>query len=157
MTNDTTRREALFYVATAAGALALGGSRGAYAQSEQPLSEGQKGRMTMTDHDMKACIDECEKCHRTCVAAVRYCLEKGGRHAAPEHIRLLIDCAEICQTSANFMLRGSAVHKTICGACAEVCDRCAESCEAIGDDAQMQDCAEVCRACADSCRKMANG
>lgn len=157
MTNDTTRREALFYAATAAGALALGRSRGAYAQSERPSSEAQKGQMTMTDHDMEAYIDERENCHRACVRAARYCLEKGGRHAAPEHIRLLIDCAEICQTSANFMLRGSAVHKTICGACAEVCDRCAESCEAIGDDAQMKECAEVCRACADSCRKMAKG
>jgi hypothetical protein len=111
----------------------------------------------MTDHDMKACIDECEKCHRVCVETSRYCLEKGGRHAAPEHIRLLIDCAEICQTSANFMLRGSAVHKTICGACAEICERCAESCESIADDAQMQACAKACRTCAESCRNMAKG
>lgn len=157
MTKNTTRREALVYVASAAGALALGGAREAYGQSERPLSPTQKGQMTMTDHDMKACIDECEKCHRVCVETVRYCLEKGGRHAAPKHILLLIDCAEICQTNANFMLRGSAVHQAICGACAKTCERCAESCESIGDDAQVKACAKTCRACAESCRNMAKG
>jgi len=157
MTVDTTRREALVFVASAAGAIAFGGAREAYGQSERSASATPMGQMTMTDHDMNACIDECDKCHRICVETARYCLEKGGRHAAAEHVGLLIDCAEICQTSANFMLRGSAVHKNICGACAEVCDRCAESCDRIGDDEQLKKCARTIRACADSCRKMAKG
>jgi hypothetical protein len=152
MTQDTTRREALFYVASAAGALVLGGVRGAYGQGEHTSSP-----TTMTDHAMKACIDKSEKCHRVCVETARYCLDKGGRHAAPEQIGLLIDCAEICQTTANFMLRGSSVHKTICGACAEICDRCAESCESIGDDTRLQECAKACRDCAESCRNLAKG
>ena len=63
----------------------------------------------------------------------------------------------ICQTSMDFMLRGSVVHKAICGACAETCERCAESCESIGDDAQLKACAKTCRACAQSCRNMAKG
>ncbi len=113
--------------------------------------------MEMSDHDMNGCIDECEKCHRVCVEAASYCLEKGGRHAAPAHVRLLMDCAEICQTSANFMLRGSAAHKIICGACAEICERCAESCDGMSDDAQMKACAKTCRDCAESCRSMAKG
>jgi len=158
MTVDTTRREALLFVASAArAALGFGGAREAYGQSERPASPTPKGQMTMTDHDMHACIDECDKCHRIRVETAGYCLEKGGRHAAPEHIRLLIDCAEICQTSANFMLRGSAVHETIRGACAEVRDRCAESCDRIGDDEQVKKCSQAIRACADSCRNMAKG
>ncbi len=155
MTPETTRREALFYVASAAGALVIGGAKSAYGQSEQPASPMRKGEMAMTGNDMKACIDECEACHRVCAETARYCLEKGGRHAAPEHVGLLIDCAEICQTSANFMMRGSPVHKTVCGACAEICERCAESCDKLGDDAQLKSCAEACRACAESCRSMA--
>ena len=155
MTIDTTRRAALFYMASAAGALALAGARGANGQTERPSSPMQKGDMKMSDRDMKACIDECEKCHRICVETAQYCLDKGGRHAAAEHVRLLMDCAEICQTSANFMLRGSAVHKPICGACAEVCKRCAESCDGLSEDARLKECAAACRACADSCRKMA--
>lgn len=157
MTVDTTRREALVFAASVAGALAFGGARDAYGQSDRPASATPMGQMTMSDHDMNACIDECDKCHRICLETAMYCLQKGGRHAASEHIRLLTDCAEICQTSANFMLRGSAVHKTICGACAEVCDRCAESCDRIGDDEQLKKCSKTLRACAESCRTMAKG
>jgi hypothetical protein len=79
----------------------------------------------------------------------------GGEHAEPEHIRLLIDCADICQTSANFMLRQSHAHGKVCGVCAEVCEQCAESCARFDDDSVMQQCAEVCRTCAASCREMA--
>jgi len=79
----------------------------------------------------------------------------GGQHAEPQHIGLLLDCAEICQTSANFMLRGSDRHMRTCAVCAEVCEQCAQDCERMGDDAQMRACAEVCRRCADSCRRMA--
>lgn len=85
---------------------------------------------------------------------IAYCLEMGGRHANPQHIRLLLDCAEICQTSANFMLRGSDLHSRTCGACAEVCERCSEDCMRFEDDAMMQQCAEVCQRCAQSCREM---
>jgi hypothetical protein len=104
---------------------------------------------------MRDCIQACRDCAETCLETVRYCLEQGGRHAEASHIALLLDCAQICQTSADFMTRGSALHQRICAACAEVCERCAESCEAFGDDQQMRACAEACRRCADSCRQMA--
>jgi hypothetical protein len=82
----------------------------------------------------------------------------GGRHAEAAHVRLLLDCAQICQTSADFMLRGSSYHARTCETCAEVCLACAENCERIGpDDDMMKKCAEVCRRCAASCRQMAQG
>jgi hypothetical protein len=84
-----------------------------------------------------------------------HCLHMGGRHVEANHLTLLLDCAEICQTSANFMLRGSDLHSRTCAVCAEVCERCAESCERFTDDAMMQQCAQVCRSCAQSCREMA--
>ncbi|HWG90609.1 MAG TPA: four-helix bundle copper-binding protein [Candidatus Thermoplasmatota archaeon] len=106
---------------------------------------------------MRGCIEACTTCHQVCLETVQYCLQKGGEHASPEHLRLLLDCAEICETSANFMIRGSDHHGVTCGACAEVCVACAESCEALGDDEQMRRCAEACRTCADSCQEMAGG
>ena len=75
-------------------------------------------------------------------------------HAEPNHIRLMMDCAEICQTSANFMLRGSDLHHLTCAACAEICDRCAADCDRMSDDPRMAACAEECRRCAESCRQM---
>lgn len=104
---------------------------------------------------MQQCVDNCLNCYEVCLGTVNYCLQKGGKHAEPAHIRLLLDCAEICQTCPNFMIRDSDLYKGICGACADICDRCAQSCERFGDDAQLKSCAELCRRCAESCRKMA--
>lgn len=110
---------------------------------------------SMMDEKLRACIEECHTCHDSCAETVTHCLEMGGAHAEPSHIRLLLDCAEICQTSAYFMLRMSDFHGQICGICAEVCDRCAEDCERFADDHMMQQCAEASRSCAQSCREMA--
>ena len=104
---------------------------------------------------LQECIDNCNNCHAACLETVEYSLEKGGEHATEAHIRLLLDCAEICQTSANFMLRMSPLHAVICAACAEVCEQCARDCERFPDDRQMAACARMCRKCAESCKEMA--
>lgn len=113
--------------------------------------------MPQISAEMRDCIQECQSCHAVCLETVSHCLQKRGEHAEAEHIRLLLDCVEICQTSANFMLRGSDLHVRTCGVCAEVCDRCAEECERMADDEMMRRCAEACRQCAASCRQMAGG
>ena len=106
--------------------------------------------------EMQECIENCSTCHGVCLQTVTYCLGMGGKHAEASHIRLMLDCVEICQTSANFMLRGSDLHTRTCAVCAEVCERCAQDCDRFGDDAQMKLCADTCRRCAESCRRMAS-
>lgn len=105
--------------------------------------------------EMRVCIENCSDCHDVCMETLAHCLERGGEHAAPSHVRALLDCAQACDASRDFMLRGSELHSAICGICADACERCAESCEAIGPDDVMRNCAEVCRRCAASCRSMA--
>ncbi len=102
---------------------------------------------------MQHCIDNCTRCHQECAETLQHCLQMGGKHVEPEHVKLMLDCIEICQTSANFMLRESSLHHLTCGACAEVCAKCAEDCERMGDE-MMKRCAEVCRTCAESCGNM---
>jgi hypothetical protein len=104
---------------------------------------------------MQQCIRNCLDCYRVCLETLNHCLLKGGKHAEAGHIRLLLDCAEICRTSADFMIRGSDLHGRTCGVCAEVCRRCAEDCEGLADDEPMKACAEMCRRCAESCQRMA--
>ena len=102
--------------------------------------------------EMQECVDNCRKCHAICLQmAATHCLEVGGKHVEPTHFKLMLDGAQICQTSLDFMLRDSALHAHVCAACAKVCAACAESCEAVGD---MEDCVTACRACAESCGKM---
>ena len=115
----------------------------------------------MTSHQhvtqqMRDCARECSDCHDVCLETVSHCLHQGGKHAGPHHIRLLMDCVQICETSKDFMLRGSDLHGYTCGACAAACVRCAEDCDRLGgSDPQMKRCADSCRRCAESCRAMA--
>jgi hypothetical protein len=120
---------------------------------------GGSMEMPMGQHmsrELEECIQNCSTCHNVCLQTLTYCLGMGGKHAEASHIRLMLDCEEICQTSANFMLRGSDFHSRTCGVCAEVCERCAQDCDRFGDDAQMKLCADTCRRCAESCRRMAS-
>ena len=102
---------------------------------------------------MQMCIDLCQSCAATCLTTVTHCLEKGGAHAKQDHVRIMLDCVDACETAARFMLRGSPLHRRYCGACEETCRTCATSCE-LGNDPEMVRCAEVCRSCADACRRM---
>lgn len=105
--------------------------------------------------EMQTCIQNCTLCHQICTQTLQHCLQMGGEHAAADHVKLLLSCAEICETSANFMLLGSDFHVETCGVCADVCDRCAQDCDRWPDDEVMKICADACRRCAQSCRKMA--
>ena len=108
------------------------------------------------DQKMEQCIKNCEQCHHICMETMTHCLKLGSKHAAPDHILLLQDCIQICQTSADFMLRGSARHRYTCAACSEICEQCADDCTRLDpNDSMMKQCAEMCRRCADSCRQMA--
>jgi len=109
--------------------------------------------MAHQNQQMRECIEACQSCHELCLEMIAHCLALGGKHAAPEHIRTLVDCAQICETSADFMIRDSAFHPHTCRACAEVCERCAVSCDQVGG-VEMKQCAEECRRCADECRAM---
>ena len=103
--------------------------------------------------EMQSCIEECLRCYQSCLGdLMSHCLETGGRHLEPNHVRLMMACAEICRTSAHFMLLRSPHHVHTCRECAEICEECARSCDEVGD---MKDCAEQCRRCAASCRQMA--
>lgn len=106
--------------------------------------------------EMRNCISNCVECHASCLETSAHCLTLARENAAACHQTLLQDCAEICQTSANFMLRGSAHHEETCGVCATLCLACAESCDdRSGVDETMHRCAEICRKCAQSCERMA--
>jgi hypothetical protein len=104
---------------------------------------------------MQECIKNCTDCHKICLETLAYCQRQGGKHAAEAHLRILLDCAQVCQVSADFMTRGSTLHSRACGLCAEACEDCAKSCERFPGDAKMKACAAVCRRCAKTCRTMA--
>jgi hypothetical protein len=150
-----TERRRFLRVTLATGMLSAGSMLGVAnalaADDARPGSANMAGMSmdTATQAAIKACLD----CHSTCLEmAMTYCVQKGGRHVEAAHLGLLMNCAEICQTSANFMLSNSPFQGRLCGVCAEVCEACARNCEQLGE---MTDCAEECRRCAKICRSMA--
>jgi hypothetical protein len=107
-----------------------------------------------SDH-VRECIDRCQRCQEVCLETITHCLAMGGRHAEASHLRMLMACAELCDTSARLMLLGSEHHVDACAACTKACLACAKHCDAFIDDEVMQHCADECFRCAESCRQMA--
>lgn len=152
-------RRRLFQMAlaiAASGGLETLALKRAFAAESNSTTQETMGRTPASRQNrgpsMPEAIKSCLDCHSMCFRmATGFCLERGGRHAQPAHIRLLLNCAELCQTSANFMLSDSPLHNRVCMICAETCEACAKSCKEVGD---MQDCVEECLRCAKSCRTM---
>ena len=108
----------------------------------------------MLHNEMLSCIEACTQCHAMCLHTLEHCLNKGGNHAEAGHIRDLLDCAQICSTSADFMNRGSPRHVETCRACAVICEQCVQSCARLNDDEHMLRCLDACRHCAALCHEM---
>lgn len=104
--------------------------------------------------EMQRRINQCLASHRMCEETINYSLARGGDFVSSDHVQLLMDCAEICQVAANFMLRESPQADAVLAVCSALCRRCADDCARF-EDKQMQACAEVCRRCAETCERPA--
>ncbi|MAF59920.1 MULTISPECIES: four-helix bundle copper-binding protein [Sphingomonadales] len=135
-------------LASGTALLASGVASGAVASD----GSGHAAAMAMP---MKDCIDLCAASHAMCLETANYVASSSRSPASAPLLTLLSDCAEICQATANSMLRRSALHTILCRACADACDQCARECEQRRDDPQLTHCAEACRRCAEGCRHMA--
>lgn len=98
---------------------------------------------------------EAQSCESICVQSIQHCLHMGGSHVDPSHLRLMEDCAKICEATATFLMRGSPQHNQVTAACASICELCAQSCDRFTGDAQMKACADECRRCAAACQQIA--
>lgn len=106
-------------------------------------------------NNLEQCIRDCLECYQECLRCISHCLSQGGKHAEKEHISLMMECAQMCNTSATLMLMKGQFSHEHCQLCAKVCEACEQSCRSLGsDDAMMQECADMCRKCADSCKNM---
>ena len=119
----------------------------------EDLEKIQESEYAISD-EVRECVQDCLDCFRICTETMIRCLDLGGKHSESEHLNLLMDCARICNTNAEFMLRNSTYYPQLCGLTADICDECADTCDRFDDDF-MKECASVCRRCAESCREMA--
>ncbi|HUG48842.1 MAG TPA: four-helix bundle copper-binding protein [Candidatus Limnocylindria bacterium] len=108
------------------------------------------------------CIDACFDCAQACTACADACLgeERHLTHLV-RCIRLNLDCADVCRTTGNLLLRQTepdwAVIRAQLEACVEACQSCGSECQRHADGMNMEHCrvcAEACHRCADACRQL---
>lgn len=126
-------------------------SQATFGANDQTIKNAFKGYT----QEMQVCIQNCTLAHQISEQTLAYCLTKGGVHNEARHLKTLIDCAQICMVSADFMSRDSKIHSSVCEVCAEACQACAASCDQFADDETLKLCADVCRQCEETCRQMA--
>lgn len=119
----------------------------------EELERIQSCEMMYSD-EVQECLKDTLDCYQSCTETTMRCLEAGGKLVEHEHINLLLDCAKICSTNADFIVRDSTYYPQTCGICADICDECSEICDRFEDEF-MKECASICRRCAESCREMA--
>jgi len=118
-----------------------------------PIQQEETSAGSVTHRsDLDQCIENCLECYRQCELALANSYKQESEIAS-DHLVLLSSCAEICRTSAKFMLLESPFHGETCNVCSNVCLACAESCEDMDDDS-LKDCIQACRKCAESCAEM---
>ena len=93
-------------------------------------------------------------CRRACLDAGRRAIDDDGSTLSDTQMGILLDDAEVCETTIRFRRRNSTLHPRMCAACVEVCERCAELCQAFAADAVMRACGAASRRCADVCRQL---
>jgi hypothetical protein len=91
------------------------------------------------------------ECHDICLETFAlHCMKVGGHHMAREHIRRMESCIELCNLTANFLLRHSPLTQELCDLTADICKQCAASCDGM-DDPKMNECVCACECAALAC------
>lgn len=109
---------------------------------------------TTNDDDMANLLAHLEQCYEMTLNSLMHCLDEGGDFVKKEHIKILMDCSAISNSTINFLIRDSEYSGDMLSICAFICEDCAESCREFFNDEDMKECAQVCDNCAEACRNM---
>jgi hypothetical protein len=105
-------------------------------------------------------IDAITQCATTCTSCADSCLGEEDVASQVKCIRLDLDCADICTTTARVLSRqveyDANVTRAQLEACIAACKACGDECESHGEHGMdhCRVCAEACRRCEDACREL---
>ena len=108
------------------------------------------------------CLKACHDCAATCTVCADACLSEDQVQMLRRCIRLNLDCADICATTASVLARQTqpdpAVLRAQLQACAAACRSCGDECASHAQHHEhCRVCAESCRRCADACDRLLRG
>jgi hypothetical protein len=121
------------------------------ARTIQKSASKKTGRRTAQRPSQMPDTSTFRECIEACNATFAYCIEQGGDHVRPEHLKALMDCLEVCITTSDLVGRSSPLAGSMMEVCAEACKACEESCEEFAGDPTMERCADACRECYEHC------
>ena len=98
--------------------------------------------------DLRAAFLACLRAHEACEAAVALALRAESGERVNDRVGALLDCADVCRTTARQIRYASPLLRGTAGVAAELCDRAAEACAAAAH-------AEAIRRAAACCRRVA--
>jgi hypothetical protein len=108
---------------------------------------------------LAATIDALNDCAQACIADTDADLSEPNVTEMVKCIRLCLDCADVCTTTAGVTSRPAEydanVSRPLLEACVAICKSCGNECE---EHARMHEhcriCAEACRRCEQACREL---
>lgn len=127
--------------------------------NQSKMSNGHLAQMIQTHpqqsqmpgEQLARAIEMLNQCASVCTACADACLAEEHVQNLVRCIRLNLDCADICRTTATVMGRlnqpDANVQRSLLQACQAICNSCGSECES---HANMH---EHCRVCAESCRQ----
>jgi len=105
--------------------------------------------------DLRAAFLACLRAHQACEEAVAQALRADEGGHVDERVGALLDCADVCRTTARYIRYGSPLLRGTAGVAAELCARAAEACATGAALPVMAAYAEACRRAAACCRRVA--
>lgn len=105
------------------------------------------------------CVKTCLACGFACSACADACLGEDDVEVLRRCIRLNLDCADLCLTSARILARvldaDMELIRPLVTACSRACGTCADECERHAQHHEhCKVCAEECRRCEQSCQAL---
>lgn len=123
------------------------------------MSETYPAEVPLDRDALSDCIAVCLECAQSCTACADACLGEESVADLRRCIRLNLDCADMCETTAKVLSRHTAFEandvRAVLEACLRLCKSCGDECAHHSMHEHCSVCAEVCRRCADACQRLA--
>ena len=104
--------------------------------------------------ETKICMEYCLRCMAACEHCAVSCLQETHSDKMKECIRMDMQCAVLCRTTAEMLAMDSEFSPYLCKLCADVCEKCGHICSQHEHD-HCQKCAKACHECAEKCHQIA--
>ena len=96
------------------------------------------------------------ECAIACDHCFSSCLQEEDVKMMTNCIRLNVECAQICRTTAALIAQEVSYIQEMAEVCSDVCAACARECEEHEHE-HCKVCAEVCRRCEEVCDEYGGG